>query len=193
MTGFTDFLEKIDLFFFRYFNFDWTHNFFDIFFPAITDLHKTPSFKFILVPLVFIMLLYFKRSKGLLIFWGLAVSLGVGDFLGGKLKHLIGRSRPFEEAIGAIQRSDAGGYSFPSNHSLNMFCMAIFLSYFFPRFKYVFFTVAILIGLSRIYNGVHYPSDVLGGAVIGTVIGYAGAKLTNLLIHKISHRKSKNA
>ena len=66
----------------------------------------------------------------------------------------------------------AGGYSFPSNHSLNNFAAAFFFYKLYPNLKIPLFIAASLIALSRVYLGVHYPSDILGGAIIGSAIGY---------------------
>lgn len=189
MSSIFDFLRSIDLFFFRYLNSELAHNFFDIFFPVITDLHKTHLFRVIFLPLVFLLLIYFKRLSGLIIFLGLFISIGISDGIGGIIKRTVMRARPFEAAIDAIQRSDAGGYSFPSNHAINIFCAAVFFSYFFPKYRIPFLVFAALIGLSRIYNGVHYPSDVLVGAILGSIVGHFGAKGTSWCFKKIEERK----
>jgi undecaprenyl-diphosphatase len=65
--------------------------------------------------------------------------------------------------------------SFPSNHALNNFAIAAFFVVLWPRKRSTswLFAVALLISIGRIYEGLHYPSDVVGGAVIGTVFGIA--------------------
>lgn len=155
-------------------------------------MHKTDIFKFIFMPLVLAGFIYWRRLNGFLIFLALFITLGVSDFIGGRIKHTVMRARPFETTIEAIQRSGAGGYSFPSNHALNIFCAAMFLSYFFPRWKIPFFTVATLVALSRVYNGVHYPSDIFFGALLGMMIAYIGARATHKFIKKLEERKNQN-
>jgi undecaprenyl-diphosphatase len=66
----------------------------------------------------------------------------------------------------------AGGFSFPSNHSVNNFAAAFFFYKLYPNLKIPLFVTASLIALSRVYLGVHYPSDILGGTIIGSAIGY---------------------
>ncbi len=74
-----------------------------------------------------------------------------------------------------------GTYSFPSNHALNNFAAATFFYKLYPNLKWVLFITAFLIALSRVYLGLHYPSDILGGAIIGIIFGY----IFSLLVIKV--------
>jgi undecaprenyl-diphosphatase len=65
------------------------------------------------------------------------------------------------------------GSSFPSGHTSTSFACATVLSFFVPRAAPAFFLLALAIGFSRIYVGVHWPLDVLGGAVLGLAVGLA--------------------
>jgi undecaprenyl-diphosphatase len=58
-------------------------------------------------------------------------------------------------------------YSFPSAHAAFSFMMGTLLAFWFPRYRILFFIVAGLIGWTRIYLGVHYPTDVIAGALLG--------------------------
>ena len=82
------------------------------------------------------------------------------------LKFFIHRARPLVEVL--IQKS---GYSFPSGHATAVFSLLPLLDKEFPRLKYIWFGFAIILLFSRIYLGVHYPSDVVAGAIIGYLIG----------------------
>lgn len=157
--------------------------FLDVFFPAITDLHKTWQFKFILIPALFISFVLYRRIEGVIIFIGFALSLALSDFTGGLIKHFFQRQRPFEISAEIIQRSPAGGFSFPSNHAANMFCMFFFLTVFFPKYRSLYLLIAILVSYSRIYNGVHFPSDVIAGAFWGGFCGIVGSEFTQKVIH----------
>jgi hypothetical protein len=64
-------------------------------------------------------------------------------------------------------------FSLPSSHAANWFSMTMVLLIYYRRTIWVMLPMAVLVGLSRIYNGVHYPSDVLAGAVLGA--GYSAA------------------
>jgi undecaprenyl-diphosphatase len=89
------------------------------------------------------------------------------------LKHLIGRARPrLTDASLFIGPSLRGGYdSFPSGHTTLAFCLAIILSYHLPRYRVLFYLFAIIVGLWRVEGLAHFPSDVLGGAMVGTIVG----------------------
>lgn len=148
---------------------DWA----DLFFPVITDLHKTWPFRFIFVPGVLFFSIYYFRRWGFFFLTALILSTSVADAVGGKiLKPAFDRPRPNEAGIHAVIKAPHyGGKSFPSNHAANMFALATFLSLVFRRGSVIFFATACLVGYSRIYCGVHYPLDVLGGALLGCACG----------------------
>ena len=148
----------------------WSNSLFDLFFPAITDLHKTLIFKFVFVPVVALLMMWRKGLvKGAVIFIFCLVSVFAADGLGTQLfKNRVQRTRPFNmqtESFPVVQRSEAHGYSFVSNHATNNFAAAIFVSLFFPELTIFMYIVAVLVAYSRVYNGVHYPSDVISGAL----------------------------
>jgi undecaprenyl-diphosphatase len=81
-------------------------------------------------------------------------------------KHLVDRHRPFEHQIGPSERT----HSFPSGHSATAFAGATILAHYVPRYRFCLYGLAALIALSRLYNGVHYPTDVLAGSLLGAAI-----------------------
>ncbi len=91
-------------------------------------------------------------------------------FVEGLLKFLVARPRPgvFDNAIvvGA-----AGWFSFPSSHAVTSWAMAVVLSYYEPRLRWLFYVLASVISFTRVYLGVHFPLDVIVGACIGWGIG----------------------
>ncbi len=101
-------------------------------------------------------------------------------------KPLFGNLRP-EYVLEGIKVYEVTSdyYSFPSSHAATAFAGAVILSAVFPRYKYGIYVLALLIALSRIYLGVHYPFDIL----FGGLIGYAMGKLF-LFINKKYHYTS---
>lgn len=91
------------------------------------------------------------------------------------IKKRVRRPRPFETLAG-IQNSivPSDTFSFPSGHTAAAFVMAALLAYWFPVLSIFIFVWATLVGFSRVYLGVHYPSDILAGMVLGTSSALAG-------------------
>lgn len=81
---------------------------------------------------------------------------------------LIPRHRPFVdyEVTKLIEKS-VESKSFPSDHAALAFAIAAVVAYVYPRLAWLWFTCAILIALSRVYVGVHYPIDIIAGACVG--------------------------
>jgi undecaprenyl-diphosphatase len=108
---------------------------------------------------------------------GLAVL--AADGLAALVKAAVGQNRPTEpDPLVTIPHS----HSFPSGHTATAFAGAMMLSYLVPRAAPAFFTLAAAIAYSRLYVGVHFPLDVVGGAVIGVA--------TALLLLAIARRRS---
>lgn len=111
------------------------------------------------------------RKAGILTGISLLSSLLVNNML---LKNLVGRTRPYE-VIAGLERiiEKQGGLSFPSGHTASSFAAAVVLYLMCPKKIGVpALVLAILIGVSRLYLGVHYPTDVIAGAVSGTLIAF---------------------
>src|SRR5579862_1073651 len=86
------------------------------------------------------------------------------------VKPLVDRHRPFT-SIPAVTVIDERPHdaSFPSGHAGNAFAAAVVLARALPQWQAVWWTLAVLIAYSRIYVGVHYPADVVGGAILGAL------------------------
>lgn len=82
-------------------------------------------------------------------------------------------------------------FSFVSAHACSHFAQAFLYHHLFKNkhASILFFTWAFVISLSQVYVGVHYPSDVLAGAVLGLIIGFVMSKFGTLLLEKIRSRK----
>lgn len=133
------------------------------------------SFKYWL-PLYIIGIIYLLvrfRLKGIFILVVLLFTVGLCDLLNAQLlKEYFARVRPCSalESVNLLINCGAG-HSFPSNHAVNNFAAATILSYYFQRKVLVFFVLASLVALSRIFVGVHYPIDIVIGSLEGVVIG----------------------
>ena len=98
------------------------------------------------------------------------------------LKPLVARPRPWlmvEGLVNLVNEHDPK--SFPSGHTSSAFAAATAFFRTLPgdrkKWKWLVMALAVLMGLSRLYVGVHYPSDVLAGALVGAFCGWAGCKL----------------
>ena len=119
-------------------------------------------------PVVPAVLLLFDSQKAWTFFLAGLFAFAVELPLYKILKSRIRRDRPCEVLSGVHERiSPSDQFSFPSGHTAAAFVMATLLSYFFPILSMPLFSWAILVGFSRIYLGVHYPTDILAGLVIG--------------------------
>jgi undecaprenyl-diphosphatase len=163
-----EFLNSIDVTLFHFFNGSLCNSVFDALMPLITDLNKH-RIVLILVALILLWMLVRGKRHVRIAAILLIITIAVSDQLSSSvIKYLLERPRPCH----ALQNvrllvSCGSGFSFPSSHAVNNFAAALILAFFFPNAKWWFFGFAATVAFSRVYVGVHYPSDVVGGAVIG--------------------------
>ncbi|MCL4359634.1 phosphatase PAP2 family protein [Patescibacteria group bacterium] len=116
-------------------------------------------------------------------FFAPIVLAGAGSYLVAEmiLKNLVARPRP-SLAMGAIiLGSPSTDYSFPSGHATIAFAMAVVLSKIEPRWRPVFYLLAVAISFSRLYVGKHFPLDLLGGALAGYAVGHCSWQLARFI------------
>ena len=120
----------------------------------------------------------------------LAILYGIQSGILYGLKFLIQRQRPLYFLEMASKLTKGPGEildpSFPSGHAMYAFMMATLLAHWFPKSQIIFFLLAGFIGWTRIYLGLHYPTDV----IVGGLLGYG---ITRLFIHRIDLRLEKPA
>jgi membrane-associated phospholipid phosphatase len=116
------------------------------------------------------------------------VSLGVSTAATWALKYTVRRERPFERYPSVVKLSSGGGYSFPSGHTSSAFAMATSISMSYPKWYIIApcYLWAGTVGVSRIVLGVHYPSDVLAGALVGMGSAYVTNR-ANRWLHRNRH------
>lgn len=95
-------------------------------------------------------------------------------------KRIVNRSRPFQDYSFIVKRDNQSpDRSFPSGHTSGIFCTATTLSLYFPKWYVIApaYLYAASVGWGRMYEGVHYPSDVLTGAFVGAGTAYLSYKV----------------
>ncbi len=95
------------------------------------------------------------------------------------IKYAIKRDRPFVTYPYIVQKSEGGGYSMPSGHTSAAFSTATSLSILFPKWYVIApaYLYAATVAYGRIYQGVHYPTDVFAGAVVGAGSAWIAYKI----------------
>jgi undecaprenyl-diphosphatase len=112
----------------------------------------------------------------------------VADLSAAALKALVPRHRPRVETL--VPRLH--DHSFPSGHAATSFACVAVLAWFAPRFRAPLYALAVLIAFSRLYVGVHFPLDVLAGAVLGTLVGAPTVLLQRAASRRGSRRRLRS-
>ena len=110
-------------------------------------------------------------------------------------KRIVERDRPFVTYSFIEKRDAGGGYSFPSGHTSSAFQSATALSILYPKWYVIVpsYLWASSVGWARMYQGVHYPSDVLIGAIVGAGSAWVAYKVRKCIDKKPAESKAKPA
>ena len=120
--------------------------------------------------LLAIIFMFFKKTRatGVMLLVSLSVCLLIGEF---GIKSIVCRPRPFiDNPAILVNGSQPSGFSFPSGHSASSFAAAMVLILNHKKTGIVAMILASLIAFSRLYNGVHYPSDIICGILLGIIV-----------------------
>lgn len=139
-------------------------------------------------------MMIFKKTRKAGFAMGLALLMGVivGN---GILKNVVARPRPYildpTLSIGLAWGKMSGDFSFPSGHTMASFeaSFALFLQH--KKGGIAALILALFVAVSRLFLSVHYPTDVLAGALIGLLFAYLATRIVDLLYQKWDNRKKK--
>lgn len=175
-------IKQADYFLFQQINSHFTNSFFDTVLPFTRNsIFWIPLYLFLLV---FIFLNF--GNKGWVWVTALLVTVTFTDQISSHIiKLLVQRPRPCSDVtlhfpVRLLLNNCSGGFSFTSSHATNHFGVATFivitLQQFLGKWKWLFIAWAFIISYAQVYVGVHYPFDVVCGALVGSGIGYVMAK-----------------
>ena len=130
--------------------------------------------------------LYFKKLRKVGILMGISLIL---EFLLTNLliKNAVARIRPYEVIDGlTLLVGKATDYSFPSGHTGSAFALAVVILMVMPgKYGILALSLAVLMGFSRLYVGIHYPGDVLGGMILGIITSVIAVKCFEKRVEKL--------
>ncbi len=156
----------------------WGHPCLD---PLFVMLSSKNKFAYPVALLILAWSLFTYRKDGLWLWFSMVLAIGLADALGNQLKGMLDGYRPCFEIYQQLRPLPAVGWpcggsstGMPSNHTMNFFTGAVFLLLAVKRRRQVptaALAIACGVGLSRIYLGEHYPSQVLVGGLAGAALG----------------------
>ncbi len=174
-------LQTLDVELFRFINLRLINPVFDAVMPFFSGNAFFPP----ALLLAALLLVWKGGPRGRLCVLTVAVALALGEpLVWNAIKHAVGRQRPFlvlPEVHCLVGKTHSG--SMPSSHAANWFAATMVTFIYYRRSLWFMLPVASLVAFSRIYNGVHYPSDVLVGAILGAGCAAATLWLLNTLWH----------
>ena len=179
-----DYLQNLDASVFRFVNEKLQNPVFDVFMPFITNLNRHTTV-LVFVGVLLVLLCVKGGARGRYAVLVLILGILFSDRLNSSVaKFILARPRPCHVLAHVHLLVGCGsGYSFPSSHAVNNFCGAVILAFFFPRAAVWLYTFAGVVAFSRVYVGVHYPADVIGGTVIGICCGLIMIALFLMIEH----------
>lgn len=165
-------LSSLDKAMFYFVNHTMQNILFDALMPLLTDLNKH-RIVLVSVAVILVWMLVRGGNTGRSAAIALIITIIFSDQLNSSwVKHIFERVRPCHVLDNVhLLVSCGSGYSFPSSHAVNNAAGAVVLSFFYRKWTWAFALFAGVVGLSRVYVGVHYPFDVLAGFLLGAACG----------------------
>jgi undecaprenyl-diphosphatase len=177
-----DFLNSIDTAVFYFINKTLANPVTDKLMPFITENNHWTIFYVIIL----LYLLIKGGAKGRVAVILLLILIFITDQSTNFLKELFERLRPCKALTDVNLLVGCNSmYGLPSNHAVNNFAAATLFSHFYPNFTLVLYLTASIMALARVFVGVHYPFDVIAGAVWGSIVALILIALWNLLNSKL--------
>lgn len=128
----------------------------------------TTSFVYAVYPIILLIMIINNDSR----FWKVLIGPGISFVLLSVFRNCFNAKRPYElYNIEPIINKDSEGKSFPSRHVFSVFIIAMTLSYISIPLGTVLFTIGSIIAIIRVLGGVHFPKDVIVGAITGVLLG----------------------
>lgn len=187
-----EWLDACDRQFFRLVNGVWTHPWLDAILPIWREANTwMPLYLFLIL---FIVINFPSKAFS----WILTaiITFAISDQVSSSLfKPFFARLRPCNEPelVGMVRLllpNCGSGYSFTSSHATNHFAFGVFvfltLGQVLGKWKWAFLLWAGSVAYAQVYVGVHYPLDVLSGAILGSLIGWATASIFHHRFHSLT-------
>lgn len=150
--------------------------------------------------LLFLVIKKYKKQS-ILVLIGVVILIVCSDQISsGIFKPIFERPRPcHNEAIKDLvylpNGHCGGAYGFISSHACNCFALAVFITHvlkkYYRKIAYIMYIWASLVAYSRIYMGVHYPGDIIVGAVVGIIVGFVISKLYDMISQRVETQRRR--
>ena len=150
--------------------------------------------------LLFLVIKKYKKQS-ILVLIGVVILIVCSDQISsGIFKPIFERPRPchnesIKDLVYLPNGHCGGAYGFISSHACNCFALAVFITHVLKKYDrkiaYIMYIWASLVAYSRIYMGVHYPGDIIVGAVVGIIVGFVISKLYDMISQRVETQRRK--